>query len=250
VVLLSCTPAPAVPVISATAQSRDSRYTGTVSRLVLIAVLIGVAPARAEAPKKPTLVVRIENADGDSAKLALALEGALRVASRAHYVHKPTDKQIQTVADSTDCALVDPTCAASFGAALAVDYVLAGAAETHGTRQLVVLSLVNVKTRQRVRSLRDVSTKGTATPAAWARAVLGRLVGEAGELTVVANAQRGDVLLDGQIVSALFEGKTTISGIALGGHQLGIRAKGYKPIDIDITVDGTSKEMLLLDPLP
>jgi hypothetical protein len=238
-------------VIFALARRAMIDYHRCVHRFAIVIVLsLATLSARADTPQKPTLVVRIENADGDSAKLALALEGALRVASKSHYVHKPTDKQIQAVADGTDCVLIEPTCAASFGSALAVDYVLAGAAETHGVRQLVVLSLVNVKTRQRVRSLRDVSTKGTATPTAWARAVLGRLVGDAGELTVIANAQRGDVLLDGQIVSALFDGKTTISGIALGGHQLGIRAKGYKPIDIDITVDGTSKEMLLLDPLP
>jgi hypothetical protein len=218
------------------------------TRLVLLAVIGLVAPAHAGPAPKPSVVVRVENGDGDSAKLAVALTAGLRAASGARYVAKLGERQIQDVADHTECRLVEPTCAAAFGAELGVDYVLAGEAETHGKRQLLVLSLVNVKTRQRVRSLREVVTN--ADTGKWARGAFERLVGSVGEITVVANAQRGEVLLDGQLVAALFDGRTTISGIALGGHQLGIRAKGYRPLDIDITVDGSTKEMLLLEPLP
>jgi len=208
-----------------------------------------VAQARAEPPAKPSIVVKIENGDGDSAKLALALEAALESQSRGRYASKATRKDVQAALDETDCKLVEPTCASSFGSRIAVDYVLAGEVETHGKHKRVVLALVNVKTRQRVRSLRDAIATASDN-AKWARAMYDRLVAAAvGELTVIANAQRGEVLLDGQLVAALFEGKTTISGLVLGAHQLGIRAKGYKPIDVDITVDGSSKEMLLLEPL-
>src|SRR5262249_45101245 len=90
-------------VIFALARRTVIDYHRGVHRFAIVIVLaLATLSARADTPpQKPTLVVRIENADGDSAKLALALEGALRVASKSHYVHKPTDKQIQAVADGT-----------------------------------------------------------------------------------------------------------------------------------------------------
>lgn len=76
-----------------------------------------------------------------------------------------------------------------------------------------------------------------------------RLVGgDTGDLAIVANAQRGDVLIDGQIVAALFEGKTTITGLIKGGHRLSIRAKGFRSLDMDIEIEAASKQMLLLEP--
>jgi hypothetical protein len=48
----------------------------------------------------------------------------------------------------------------------------------------------------------------------------------------------------------LFDGRATLNGIAIGTHQLVIRAKGFKPLELDVTVDGQTRLNLLLEPAP
>jgi PEGA domain-containing protein len=70
-----------------------------------------------------------------------------------------------------------------------------------------------------------------------------------GELLITSNARRGEVLIDGLPVTELFEGHATVSNLALGTHELVIRASGYHAFDVDVTVDGRTQESVLLDPL-
>ncbi len=82
-----------------------------------------------------------------------------------------------------------------------------------------------------------------------ARVAYLRLIGgDLGELAIVANAQQGEVSIDGQVVAALFEGRTTIGGLVKGNHLLSIRAKGFRPLDVDVTIETATKQTLLLDP--
>ena len=89
----------------------------------------------------------------------------------------------------------------------------------------------------------SVHQSGT-DPKKLARAAYTRLTGgDLGDLAIEANAQNG-----GQVVAALFDGRTTLTGLLKGSHVLAIRAKGYKPLEVDVTIEAQTRQMLLLDP--
>lgn len=209
--------------------------------------------ATAAAEPKQKVAISVEGKELETAKTADAVTGALRKLASAktgRYALAGSPKDMTAAIRDAECMPMDVPCAAKLGAALAVDYMLVGQIETRAKHRTIVIGMINVRTRQRVRSLRD-TVAITADPKAWARKVYDRMVdADAGELTVIANAQRGDVLLDGEVVGALFGGRVTLLGVAIGGHQLGIRAPGYRPLDTEITVDGKTSETLLLDPSP
>jgi TolB-like protein len=216
-----------------------------------IAVCLLALTTYAHAEKKPTLaVLNIADIDGLSAKAADALVAALRVEANAKsssYVVKASPKDTQAAIMTAECSTDTPSCAAKLGTKLGADYTIAGELEKRGKNYIVTLALVDSKTKQRVRSIRDTSS---ADPKKWAKKLYTKLVdSEAGQLAVVANAQDGEVWIDGQLVGALFQGKTTITGLINGGHQLSIRANGYRPLDVDITIEWATKQMVLLDPL-
>ena len=221
--------------------------------LVLTLGCLVALPGLARAEPKKTLAINVDGKEPESGKTAEVVATTLRTlasAKKARYQLQGTRPQvIQTIRD-LECTSTELACAAAVGAKLGVDYMLVGQVETRGTHRVIVVGLVNVQTKLRVRSLRD--TVSTAFDAkAWARRVFQRIVStETGELTVRVNAKRGDVVIDGEVVAALFDGRTTLSGIAIGTHQLGIRAPGYRSIDVEIEVEGTSTETLLLESAP
>lgn len=218
-------------------------------RLVAIAVTLLATFTHAVADKKPTLVVAgVDGKDPTAHKLADALTAALRSVAGGRYQVKGTPKQIEQAVIAAECKVFDRACATKIGTVIGVDYVLSGEVDKRGTRHILVLALVDVRTKQRVRSLRD-QVDSTVDTKRWAKAVYQKLVANTtGDLEIVSNAQRGEILLDGEPVAALFNGRATLTGIAIGTHQLGIRAKGFRPIDIDIDVAGTTRESLLLEP--
>lgn len=217
-----------------------------------LALLAALAATTAADPK-PKLAISVEGKERESFAAATAFSralGKLAAAKTARYAPSGTEKEITAAIRAGECLPTEAPCAAKLGAALAVEYVLVGQIETRAKHRTVTIAMVNVKTRQRVRSLRD--TVATSTdPKKWARKIYDRMIdAEAGELTVIANAPRGDVLLDGEVVGALFGGRVTLLGVAIGTHQLAIRAPGYQVLETEITVDGKTSETLLLDPIP
>jgi hypothetical protein len=205
--------------------------------------VICVLASHATAGDKPTTAVRIEAKDGASAKTAIALTKALRTQAGA----KHSTNVDKTVID-TECDVLQPRCAASIGDKLAVTHMLVGQLERRGSRYTITLSLINVSTKQRVRSLREVAPIKVDVRR-WARTLYSRLLAEgSGDIVITANAKRGQVLIDGLVVTELYEGRATVSGVALGTHQLEVRAAGYRPYASDISVDGHSEETILLEP--
>ncbi len=219
---------------------------------IVIGLAIVAAAGPAHADDKPAIaVLGVVAKDTDLARAADAMTAALRVqagAKSSGYKVKGTRKQIDTALLDAECSSIQPSCAAGLGSGLAADYTLAGELERRGTHQVLVLSLVDVHAKQRLRAVREVAA-ATANAKKLARAAYDRLIGgDTGSLSIVANAQNGDVLIDGQSMAALFEGKATIDGLVNGAHQLSIRAAGYRPIDLDITISYATKETVLLDP--
>jgi hypothetical protein len=216
-------------------------------------VLLALVAATAAAEPRQKLAISIEGKELETAKTAEAFTAALRKRASAktgRYELSGSAKDMTAAIRGAECLPTETKCAVKLGAALAVDYVLVGQIETRAKHRVIVIGMVNVQTRQRVRSLRDTVATTTDTKA-WARKVYDRMIdADAGELTVIANAQRGEVMLDGEVVGALFSGRVTLLGVAIGTHQLGIRAPGYRPLDTEITVDGKTKETVLLEPAP
>ncbi len=214
-------------------------------RLVLACLLVLSTPAFADKPSLAVLGVAAK--DHGLLATANALTTAIRTQAKA-YKLVGTPKEIGAAVDAAECSAIAPTCATQLGVALGADYAIAGELERRGKHQVLLLALVDVRTKQRIRSVRESVATG-ADPKKWARAVFGKLVdAEAGELVLVANAQQGEIWIDGQLVGALFEGRATIGGLVNGSHQLAIRAKGFRPLEIDVEVTYSTKQAVLLEP--
>lgn len=198
--------------------------------------------------KRPLTVLAIEPRDEALAKSADAITRAIRTqasAKKSEFRIAGKPKDIETATLAAECSSIQARCAAKLGSELGAELVIAGELERRGTHQVLTLALVDVRTKQRIRSVHQTGTNGPKL----ANAANLRLVGgDTGDLAIVANAERGDVLIDGQIVAALFEGKTTITGLIKGSHRLSIHAKGFRSLDMDINVEAASKQMLLLEP--
>jgi hypothetical protein len=220
--------------------------------VIAIAAALAAAPAPARADDKPALaVLGVVARDPGLTKAAGTMTAAIRTqagAKASRYRVVGTPKQIDAAVLAAECSAIEPACAAALGAGLAADYTIAGELERRGTHQVLVMALVDVDTKRRIRSVREIgATRGDAKK--LLRAAYARLVhAEAGELRLVANAPDGDVLVDGQVVGGLFEGRATISGLVNGTHQLAIRARGFRPFEIEITIDFATTQMVLLDP--
>jgi TolB-like protein len=218
-----------------------------VKALVILAWL--AVPAFAD-PKPTIAVAGIDGADSESVPLATTLTRTLQSMKTGRYQVKGTAKQIAAALVKAECRVTQTACAVAVGSALGVDYVLAGEVTKRGKHQVLVLALVNVTTKQRVRSIRE-NVASSIDAKRWGRMLYQKLVeAELGELTVATNAQQGEIVIDGHVVGALFEGRATLNGIAIGTHQLVIRAKGFKPLELDVTVDGQTRLNLLLEPAP
>ena len=209
-------------------------------RVLVVCVLLAARVAHADGT-----AVRIDAKDTDAGKRADELTKALRALATKGHKAAPTAKATDAAIASADCSVRQPACAAAVGAKLGATHVLVGQVEKRGARYTITLSLINVDTKQRVRSLRDTSG---ADARKWARSLYARILDAgSGEIVLAANAQRGQVLLDGLPVTELYAGRATISNVALGAHQLEIRAAGYRPFTTDVTVDGRTEQNVLLD---
>jgi hypothetical protein len=221
--------------------------------VTLVALVTSAADAEPAADEKPGLaVLGVVAKDASVAKAAGAMTAAIRrraSAKASAYRVIGTAKEIDRAQLAADCNAIDTTCATKLGAAFDARYTVAGELEQRGTHQVLVLALVDVGAKQRIRSVRE--TAGLKVDAKkLVRSAYVRLVeAEAGELALVANVERGEVMIDGALVAALFDGRTTITGLVNGTHQLSVRAKGYKPLDVDVTIDFATEQMVILEPV-
>ena len=228
--------------------------------IIIAAAVIAAAPSRARADDKRSdkltdkhtvAVLGVLPKEPALARAAGAINAVIRTqagAKTSEYAVTGTAKQIDAAVLAGECSTIDTHCAAKLGAALGSEFTISGELERRGTHQELVLALVDVRTKQRVRSVHQ-TTASNGDVKKLARTAYSRLVGgDLGDLAIEANAQQGEVLIDGQVVAGLFEGKTRITGLVKGSHLLGIRAKGYKPFAVDVTIESETQQMLLLDP--
>lgn len=222
-----------------------------VALLVLLVLLVVARPALAEDDRPTIAVLGVTTANPRLLKSAAALDDGLRarVAAKASpYRAKGTKKAIAAKLLAAECSAYEVPCAAKLGAAIGTDYALAGQLERRGEHVELVLVVVDVATKQRIKQYRDVIA-ATVDMKKLARTSFDKVSGitDFGELAIVANAQRGDVYLDGQLVAALFEGRTRLTRLPQGKHRLEIRANGYRPFDVEIDIVGAVEQMVLLE---
>ena len=210
-----------------------------------LAVALLLASAVAHADKHSTAVLGVAAKDPSSGKAADAMAAPLRADAGKEYRLVGTAKELEAARIAAECFAIEPRCAAKVGATVAADYAIAGELERRGSHVTLVLELVDVPTKQRVRSVRQSGSD----PKKLVRAAFARLVAEDfGALSITANAQSGEVLIDGQVVAGLFEGRTRIERLTKGPHLLSIHARGFHPLDVDVTVEDSTKQTLLLEP--
>lgn len=216
---------------------------------LLVLALAGVAIAE----PRPTVAIIVDAKDRDALRAADTLTAHLRTFAgkkSERMAPKGTDKAWRAARREAACTPLTLACAVKLGELLGVDFIVTGQVETRAQRRVVVIAMVSVAKKQRVRSLRDTVTTSFDLQR-WAQRIYERVVGsDTGELVVVTNGKGGDVVLDGELVAALYEGKARITNVAVGAHALVIRAPGFRPLEVEVVVDGTSTENVLLDPLP
>jgi hypothetical protein len=216
-------------------------------RLAVAAVVLVASLAHAD-DKHTVAVLGVVPKDAASTKNASALNTTLRAESARDYAVKGSPKDIDAAIVAAECSTLQASCAAKLAAGLGAQYAIAGELERRGAHQELVLALFDARTKQRIRSVHQTSA-ASADAKKVARTAYSRLIGgDLGDLSINANVQQGDVLIDGLVVAGLFEGRTTIEGLVKGSHLLAIRAKGYKPFQVDVTIEGETKQTLLLDP--
>ncbi len=222
-------------------------------RTAVIALAALAAVAAADPKPKPTIAIIVDAKDRDAIPTADELTASLRKLAgkkAERFAVKGTDKDWIAAKRAAECSAMQLGCAVTIGASLGVDFVAVGVAETRAQHRVIVINLVNVSTKQRVRSLRDTVTTQVKLQK-WAQKIYERVISnDTGEIVVITNAKGGDVLIDGQLIAALYEGKATLPNLAVGTHALTIRAPGFKLLETEVTVDGSTRESILLEPLP
>jgi hypothetical protein len=221
-----------------------------VIRIAVLAIIALASVAAAE--PKPTIAIIVDAKDRDAIPTADALTASLRTLAgkkAERFQLKASAKDWIAAKRVAECNATQTACAVTIGAALGVDYIVTGVVETRAQHRVIVVNLINVSTKQRVRSLRDTVTSSFKLQK-WAQRIYERVISnDTGEIVVVTNAKGGDVLIDGQLIAALYEGKATLPNLAVGTHALTIRAPGFKLLETEVTVDGSTRENILLEPL-
>jgi hypothetical protein len=216
-----------------------------------LALLLIVATSAAADDRPTVAILGVTTGNPRLLKIASAIEDGLRarVAAKASpYRVKGTKKDVAAKLLTAECTASEVPCAAKLGADFGTDYALAGTIDRRADHLELVLVLVDVAKKQRIRQYRDVVAV-SADLKKLARTGFDKVTGvtDFGELAIVANAPRGEVYLDGELVAALFEGRTTLTHLAQGKHRLGIQADGYRPVDVEIDIVGATKQMVLLE---
>jgi hypothetical protein len=218
---------------------------------VAIAVSLGLGGVAGADDKPSVAVLEIVAKDTSLDRAASAVTAALRTragAKTSGYKVKGSRKEIDTAMLAAECSTIQASCSVALATKVGADYAIVGELDRRGGHRILTLSLVDARAKQRIRAVREVGAM-TGDAKKLARTAYTRLIGDdVGALTVVANAENGDVLVDGHSVAALFEGKATIEGLVNGTHQLSIHARGFKPFDAEVEIQYATTETVLLDP--
>ncbi len=146
-----------------------------------------------------------------------------------------SDKELGDEKLLMNCDSERADCMAVIGAGLAANYLLYGRVEKKGESYRVSLKLLDVA--QRTVEPASGELQDTRNVSALANKLYGKLIGNAAELVVHANAERGKVFIDEDYKAKLEKGTAKIQGLSDGRHTLAIEAAGYERYESKIVIE-------------
>src|SRR6476660_2525869 len=129
-------------------------------RSLCIALVLVTAAAHAD-ERRALTVLAIEPKDEALAKSADAITRTIRTvasAKKSEFRLEGKPKDIETATLAAECNSTEARCAAKLGAGLGAEVVISGSVERRGEHVVLTLGLVDVKSKQRIRSVRQAGS--------------------------------------------------------------------------------------------
>lgn len=195
------------------------------------------------------------NVDEKTTKMATDLTAGLRREAKAaaspYSLVPNADRDLTEVKVINMCEDAAVGCMSDIGKDLKADRLLYGSITRRKNGYQVSLDLLDVKKKAMERSTSELIPFGEANAAGvarWSKTLYGRLTGSSAEsggtLVVTANADSGQVLIDGKPRGKLSGGTARITGVSPGSHTVGVQASGFKNWSGDATVtDGETTKV-------
>src|SRR5688572_2374199 len=234
-----------------------------VSAVALVAGLLAVERTAAAKPGIVVLGLEVRdleaNIDEKTTKLATELTAGLR--AQAKGATSPYSLVPNAEAELTEVKVINMCddeglgCMSSIGKDMKADRLLYGRITKRKNGYQVSLDLLDVKKKEMERSASEIIPFADATSPGigrWAKTLYGKLTGTAetgGTLLISANADNGEVFVDGKSKAKLVNGTARIGGLSEGSHTIGIQAPGYKTWagEATVTAGETTKMTATLD---
>jgi hypothetical protein len=153
-----------------------------------------------------------------------------------------SNKDLLEIKMLSDCSDEGRRCMSDVGKQLGAERLIYGKLERKKTGYELSLKLLNTETTEleaQADTIIPFSDMGTAASIGrHTRGLYGKLTGapEEGIVAITANAERGTVLVNGQIRTSLSAGSARVSGLTAGTHTITIEAEGFDRYQTDITI--------------
>jgi hypothetical protein len=167
-----------------------------------------------------------------------------------------SNKTLLDIKMLSECSDEGLKCMSEIGQQMGAERLIYGKLEKKKGGYQVTLKLLNTESRksegtaESVIPIADVSASGGL--ARRARTLYGQLIGapDEGGLEITSNAERGTVLVDGEIKTSLSAGSARVSGLASGSHSIAVEADGFERFETEVSIAPGDTESLRASLVP
>jgi hypothetical protein len=211
------------------------------SCLALLFVALGAASALA----KPTIaVLGLEVVDKAGTptpvdtQVAQELTTGLRLRAKAgtgpYQIAPNSDKELVDEKLLKNCDDEKPTCMAAIGNELNADFLMYGRIEKQGGAYQVTINLLDVKRKQREKSIPQpipIAESSGAALQVWAKKIYAALTGQTDTCTLVikttGGVDKGTILVNNEPKGNISVGNGEVKGLAEGKYTVAVEAKDF-----------------------
>jgi hypothetical protein len=186
-------------------------------------------------------------ADTQAAKeLSDGLRARAKAGTGPYQLAPGSDKELIDQKLLNNCDNEAPGCMSAIGNQLGSDILMYGHFEKQGKQYQVTIKVLDVGRKAVLKTSSDLIPVSEASGAAlqgWAKKIYGRLTGESsgGTLVVkVSNADRGTILIDGDMKGTISSGTGTVSGLGEGKVRVTVEAEGFRRWEKDVNITSGS----------